>query len=270
MVELPGQMQVTLVAFYGDKPPELAQLITYLQDTLASSLGAAFRPYQLEQVHGTLVGLEGNRTGSTIQNVNSGLPVDASRLLSFLRSDFPSITVRVGGYPRHQEFPFTSRGMHPYLRSFSVQDEIALAMGWPVDSGAVNSLDHLRWRFASELNVRHKWHKQEGDCDNDFFFVIGRVDRRLLNTTRLQGVAEHVRVSLAGLDGVLATIGPATLRLVAYLDPQLPTETSLWLAVDDPTLTAARLLALYPSILGVSSAIRPTGKSSNPARTEPR
>jgi hypothetical protein len=254
MLELPGQMQVTLVAFYGEKPAELTQLIISLQNMLASALRSAFRPYQLEQVHETPVGLEGHRVDTTIQNLNSGLRVDPSGLLSFVRSDH-SIRVRVGGYQHHKEYPFKSRGMHPYVRSFSVQRDIAVAMGWPVDdSGFPNSIDHLRWRFNSQLNVRHKWHKQAGDCDNDFFFVLGRVDRRQIDAFRLQRVVEKARLSLAGLDGVLATIGADTLQFVAYLDPQLPIETSCSFAVNDPALTAERLLVLYPSIASSEKA----------------
>ena len=265
MLELPGQMQVTLVGFYGeDKPAELAQLIIYLQDMLVSALGSGFRSYELRQVHGTLVGLEGYRVGTAIQNLNSGLQVDARSLLSFIRSeDFPSIQVRVGGYQHHKEFPFKSRGMHPYLRSFSVQGDIAVAMGWPViNSGFPNSIDDLRRLFDSEVNVRHKYHKQQNDCDNDFFFVLGRIDRRRTDTFQLQGVVEQARLSLAGLEGVLATVSADTLRLVAYLDPQLPTETSAWFAVNDPALTAERFLALYPSVPASSARPRrPRGRA---------
>jgi hypothetical protein len=68
-----------------------------------------------------------------------------------------------------------------------------------------------------------------------------------MDAIRLQGVMEQARLSMAGLDGVIATISANTLRLVAYLDPQLPMETSSWFAVKDPALTAERWLALYPS-----------------------
>ena len=246
MLELPGQMQVTLVAHYGHKPAELAQLIADLQDMLASPLRSAFQPYQVGQVHGTLIGLEGYRVGGKVRNDESQLLVDLEKLLSFVRSEIPSIKVRVGGYRHNQEFPFSSRGMHPYIRSFSVQQEIAVAIGWPVDYS--NSIDDLRWRFAEVLNVRHKWHKQVGDCDNDFFFALGRVDHQRTDTTQLQGVAEQVRSSLAERDGVLLTIGVDTLRFVAYRDTRLPLETSCWFAVTgEKSLTAERLLALYPN-----------------------
>ena len=98
MLELPGQMQVTLVAHYGHKPAELAQLIADLQDMLASPLRSAFQPYQVGQVHGTLIGLEGYRVGGKVRNDELQLLVDLEKLLSFVRSEIPSIKVRVGGF----------------------------------------------------------------------------------------------------------------------------------------------------------------------------
>jgi hypothetical protein len=254
MVEMPGKMQVTLVGYYGEKPSELAQLIRYLQDILSETLKSAFRPYHLEQVHGTVVGLEGHRFGATIRNSNSAdlgihSDVDLLRLLTFLRGDdFPTIQVRIGGYRPHEKYSFDSRGMHPYLRSFSIQGEIAVAMGWPIfNSDFSNSLDELRWYFSSEFGIRHKWHKKDNDRDNDFFFVLGRLDRRQVEGVRLQGVAERIRLTLAGFDAIRATLSADTMQIVGYLDPQLPVETSCSWAVKDQTLTAARLLALYPS-----------------------
>jgi hypothetical protein len=239
-------MQVTLAAYYGDKPAELAQLIADLQAMLASALRSAFQPYQVGQVHGTLIGLEGYRVGEKVKNNQSQLLVDPQKLLSFARSEIPAIKVRVGGYGHNQEFPFSSRRTHPYIRSFSVQQEIAVAIGWPVDYS--NSIDELRWRFAEVLNVRHKWHKQVGDCDNDFFFALGRIDHQRTDAMQLQGAVEQVRSSLAELDGVLLTISVDTLHFVAYQDTRLPPETSCSFAVTgEKSLTAKRLLALYPN-----------------------
>lgn len=171
MLEIPGKMQVTLVAFYGEKPKELLHLIQYLQNLLAERLLSAFHPYQLEQVHGTIIGLEGHRGDTSIHNLNSDAAVAPSLLLSFLRSpDFRPTTVRIGGYRHYHEYPFQSRGMHPYLRSFSIQGAIAVAMGWPAsESQFPTSLDELRRQFESRLAVRHKWHRKPGDVDNCVF-----------------------------------------------------------------------------------------------------
>ena len=46
-----------LVAIYGDKPVELARLITDCQSHISNKIGAAFHPYDLQQVHGTITGI---------------------------------------------------------------------------------------------------------------------------------------------------------------------------------------------------------------------
>jgi hypothetical protein len=253
MLELPGKMQATLVSHYGEKSSELLHLIRESQHILVRCLGSSFRPYQRQQVHGTIIGLEGHRTKTKIRNLNSAeagivSEVEPSALLSFLRgSEFPSIRVRIGGYRSHEHYPFKSRGIHPYLRSFSIQGEIAVAMGWPVaESNFPNSLDGLRWQFDSRLGVRHKWYRKPDDKDNDFFFTLGRLDRRFLNATRIQHASEQVRLFLARLDGIIVPIGVDTLKVVGYLEPQLPLETSCWFDVKDSSLTPERLLGLYP------------------------
>src|SRR5262245_5701726 len=53
------QMQVTLVAHYGGKPVALSALVQHLQGKLHELLGPAFLAYELEQVHGTVIGFEG-------------------------------------------------------------------------------------------------------------------------------------------------------------------------------------------------------------------
>jgi hypothetical protein len=66
----PGKMNVTLAAYYGDKPPLIAKLIRDAISELSSLLGNGFAPYALQQVHGTIFGLEGRRTDQHIINTN--------------------------------------------------------------------------------------------------------------------------------------------------------------------------------------------------------
>ncbi len=55
---------VSLLAFYGDKPTQLSKLVYKLQTYLANLeiLQGKFIPDQLEQVHGTIIGCEGLKT----------------------------------------------------------------------------------------------------------------------------------------------------------------------------------------------------------------
>lgn len=244
-------MQVTLVSHYGPKSGKVLELVRVCQRTLSEALGAAFDPYELEQVHGTIIGLEGTRAGGNIKNRNSeklalaDCDVDPDTLLQFLRTNLALLNIRVGGFRPEVNWGFTSQGRHPYSRSFSIQQEIAVAMGWPVEAGTFPlTLDTLRRSFNS-LNVVHKWHKQPADVDNDFFFVLGRVERSSISETQVRAVEEEIRVLLASLKDTIFPVDRDTLSIVGYVDAQLPTATSLAFAINDPELDATRLLDLY-------------------------
>src|SRR5688572_11696268 len=122
-------MQLTLVSHYREKSPEFARLIGDLQQSLTQALGGGFVPYSIEQVHATLVGLEGIRIGGRIRNENfrqlrgEERCIDFEGLLNWLHSAaFPTFSVQVGGFKSREEYGFTSQGQHPFLRSFSIQN----------------------------------------------------------------------------------------------------------------------------------------------------
>lgn len=253
MPHVPGGLQLSLVSHYGAKPPELAALVRRCQAPLAANLGAGFAPYALDQVHATLIGLEGRREAGRIVNRNAaelGAPsfMEPADLLCFLREDFAPIEVQIGGFRPGRDYGFESRGGHPSERCFSIQGGIAVAMGWPVRDGAYpNSIDELRWTLCRRFGVRHKWHRDEGARDNDLYFVLGRVVDGGPDRSALDRATREVREYLSGRDGLRLRIGRDTLRVVAYDDPSLPPETSRAWALDDPELTPERLRALYPA-----------------------
>ena len=252
-MEIPGKMQLTLVSYYGEKTKPALDLIRLCQDKLSAMLLSAFRPYELEQVHGTIIGLEGCRVGSLIRNDNfssnrgEDRQMSPAELLRYLRSnEFPSFSIRVGGFRHYKDWGFVSRSQHPYLRSFSIHGSIAVAMGWPIEGDSfTDTLDKLRHKF-NEINVLHKWHKKEGDKDNDFFFVLGHVDLRSISAVQLQGVQEEMRLFLAGLNDVIIPINKEVLSIVGYLDAHLPIETSCSFKTNDSQLNPERILHLYP------------------------
>ena len=57
------------MAFHGDDPPELARLLSGCQALLSEALAGGFRPYSIDQIHGTIVGLE-REAGSGLVNIN--------------------------------------------------------------------------------------------------------------------------------------------------------------------------------------------------------
>jgi hypothetical protein len=201
MLEIPERMQVTLVSFYSEKSGKVMEFIRLCQDNISKLLLSAFHPYEMEQVHATIIGLEGCRLGDKIKNENfqsfckEERFVSAIELLDFLRSDdLPSFDIRIGGYRHHEDYGFLSRGKHPYLRSFSIQGPIAVAMGWPYDNEKYSdALEKLRRHF-NKLNILHRWHRTPSEEDNDFYFVLGRVDRRFVSDIQIQQVEEEMRL----------------------------------------------------------------------------
>jgi hypothetical protein len=206
----------------------------------------------MEQVHGTVIGLEGCRLGQNFRNQNSGLVMNLDDLVDFLRAPaFPTIRVQVGGYESSGEYPFRSRNAHPYLRSFSIQEDVAVAMGWPVQAGHFpNSLDQLRRAFQG-FGVQHKWHRTDTEVDNDFFFVLGTLDRRTTDPATVEWSTDDVRAELASYGGTEVEISRDTIRFVGYADPQLPWQTSRWYELDEPDLVA-KVKELYPDCQSVA------------------
>lgn len=186
-----GSGQLTLVALFGEKQqtyPELWRLICDLQTAVANTLGPGmFTGYDERRVHATLIGLEGFRKGDDVWSAGGSdkngphRPMDIPGLVDYLLNDEDSlpIYIKVGGYKESTSYPFTSRGRHPYLRSFSIQGDTAVIMGWPVQNDLFTSaLDNLRRSF-NQFNVFHKYHTTEAAYDNDFFLVLGNVKKGL-------------------------------------------------------------------------------------------
>ena len=176
-----GSRFVSAVAFFGPKTGRLRELLTEVQALIAEHLGADFRPYTLEQVHATLIALNGVRAGGAIVNEylleHAGVrrEMDLPRVMDILARWFATpLDVRVGGFRPGQPAPFTSRGRHLSERAFSVQDRAFVLMGWPAGSlaGAGRPLDELR-REMNAAGVLHRYHARPSDVDDDLYLVVG-------------------------------------------------------------------------------------------------
>jgi hypothetical protein len=175
---------ISAVAFYGPKTGRLRELLTGVQALIAEHLGGDFRPYALDQVHATLIALNGVRAGGTIVNeyllehAGERREMDLPRVMDILARRFATpLRVRIGGFRPGQAIPFTSRGQHVAERSFSVQGEAFVLVGWPAESlaGAGRPLDDLR-REMNAAGVLHRYHARPGDVDNDLHLVVGHQD----------------------------------------------------------------------------------------------
>jgi len=176
-----GSRFVSAVAFYGPKADRLSELLAGVQALIAEHVGDDFRPYSPEQVHATLIALNGVREGGTIVNeyllAHAGVrrEMDLPRVMDILARRFATpLRVRVGGFRPGQPAPFTSRGRQLSERVFSVQDQAFVLMGWPAESlaGAGRPLDELR-REMNAAGALHRYHARPADVDDDLYLVVG-------------------------------------------------------------------------------------------------
>jgi hypothetical protein len=223
-------VQVTLVGYYGPKPPPLEHWIRSLQAQLAQHLGNAFLPYTLEQVHTTLIGLEGFQgdNGSILsthyQTLRGELrPIHLEQCFDFLRtSPLLPFEVQLGGFNAYHDYGFCSQGQHPYHRSFSLQGAIAVVMGWPIQHRHYPAtLDALRKAF-NPYNLLHKYHPTPDSIDNDCFWVLGQVNSSQVSQPQRQAVQDAMRVFLAQQTPLILPMGREHLSVVLYEQPQLP------------------------------------------------
>lgn len=255
-MELPPKMQFTIVSHYGKKEGQLLDLIRKLQDLIASNLFSAFQAYEINQVHGTLVGLEGcfdwrvHQTAIRNYNYykicNETRYVDFAALLAFLQADsIAPISIRIGGYKPATRYGFQGRDENAFERSFSAYGQIAVAMGWPLyakDRGY--PLNQLRTSF-NKFNVLHKEHKPDtNNHDDAFYFVLGRIDRAFVTKTQIKDLQESLRQIMSQMQPIDFQISKDTMNIVGYLDSQVPLRTSRVFKFDD--LSPERLACLYP------------------------
>jgi hypothetical protein len=221
---------VTAVAFYGPKSGALKELAGTVQAILRGHLGGGFRPYTLDQVHGTVIRLDGftdPRTGSVVSlhyqdGAGARPPMDHTRAQEILAAHLtPPLRIRVGGFRAGQEAAFSSRGQHPYDRSFALSRDAFVLMGWPEETirhgTAVLPLDDLR-RDMSQANIPHWYHDGPGDVDNDLHLVVGH-----LTTAPPDGATaavQAVRTYLAE-HPVQLEVGVGQLAIVASQSPTL-------------------------------------------------
>lgn len=247
-------IQLTLIALYGNKDTYLAAAITQWQQLAALALGSAFMPYELHQIHATIIGLE--RHHAPAYNANFAkyrareITMDFTGVLAYLREcgHFP-FTVQLGGFA-NRNYPFTSREKMPYERSFSVQGDKVVGMGWPVRHGPVAvppltpaaaipepqnfppTLEIVRQAMQA-FGVLHSYHREVTDVDNDFFFRIGIIDQQATTPAATRALEVQARQLLSAQRPLAIEIRLEDIYLAAYEDKKLPLATTrIWSLAD--------------------------------------
>ena len=246
---------VSLVAFYGAKPTPLQNLIERLQDYLSDrkSIARDFIPYQLPQVHATIIGCEGTKTDLGLVNrwfeVRRGETryMDLAGMVNYLQQEvsFP-LTIRFGGYDRATKYNFLSRDRHLYYRSFQLQatpaETIPVSIGWSwSNDGVTLAIDNLRRSFQ-QFNLLHKYHNDVDAIDNDFYLRLGTIARPLDELER-QKIATIIRDFLAKRSPLLLTLDRENLAFAKYRDLSLTPETTTTKFLDEVDLDW--LMTLY-------------------------
>lgn len=184
---------LTLVAYYGQKPLALARLIQKLQQQLTDQLGKNFIPYELEQVHATIIGCEGIRDDRGIINHwfatlrGETKYIDFVGLINYLQQT-PHLPLEIvfSGYQPERDYGFLSRQQHPCDRSLTIQtiksqastkdNAIPVMLGWSMKNNLITSaIDRLR-RDCQQVNLLHKYHARDSDVDNDLYLRLGTIE----------------------------------------------------------------------------------------------
>jgi hypothetical protein len=259
---IPETPNVSLVAFYHHKPQELTELIQKIQIYLSDIFHQQFTPYELEQVHSTVIGCEGLKAEAGIinrwyfQHQSQTKYMNFDNFLDYLNHNkyLPTI-IRFGGYDRSKNYNFFSRSQHPYLRSFQLQPAadntwIPVLIGWSFqDNFITNKIDNLR-RDAQQFNLLHKYHGTPEVIDNDFYLRLGtiqgesttektdEISAKVRHCARPCGsrcadsfagafaIATHIRSLLEKQSPVNITLDRENLAFARYQDLSLPPATT--------------------------------------------
>ena len=226
--------QATLVALWGEKPAPLAGLIRECQSLAGEVLEV---PYELEQVHATIVGLahdpgDPRLNRNFLEHRGRREAMDLAGFLVHLRAAARlPWRVQIGGFAEG-ETPFSSRGQRPFERTFSIQGDKVVLIGWPIASPSrAGTLDELR-RAAQRFGILHAYHRTETDADDDFYLRVGLARPDLDAGVRAR-VEQRLRRHLAARP-VVIEVTLADLWLAAYEDEALPVRSTLAWSLADP------------------------------------
>lgn len=257
---------VTLVSLYGDKSKEFAAVITQCQQLVTKAAGSAFTPYDIRQIHATIIGLERHRAPAYNANFSKHRGRDAAMdfdgFLSYLRGcGHIPFEVHLGGFA-HREYPFTSRKTLPYERSFSVQNDKIVVMGWPLRGEPLSSppmthtaalhesrmypptLDLIR-HAAQRYGILHGYHRAATDVDNDLFFRIGTVDPKAMTPFTTSTLEIQARQVLSAQRPVVIEIRLEDICIAAYEDDRLPESSTRTWSLADPKVTGDFVAGLF-------------------------
>ena len=148
---MPAEL-ITAVALYGTKTGHFKILLETVQAILSERLRDRFRPYALDQIHGTVIRLDGVADAQAGFVVNlrylevTGVPraMDHARALEILAAHLtPPLSIRIGGYGR-----FAALYLHG-----GTCERLAILIGYPARYGEGRSIGSRRSSKLSRSSV---------------------------------------------------------------------------------------------------------------------
>ncbi len=248
---VPNFPNVSLVAFYGNKPSAFTALIQTLQQHLYNLLPGIFESLNLESIHATLIGCEGLKTELGIlskwylERRGESRTVDLSGFLNWMQHpEKLPLNIQFGGYCSSVDYGFLSRGFHPCKRSLIIQNKLVVLTGWPVNSGKISlNLDQIR-REAQNFNLLHKYHHIPDAVDNDCYLRIGNLKQEI-SSEQVITVEKKMQEILIQHPPIYSSIFPKNLTFIRYEDFNLPPQTTEALPLTEATVS--QLEKLYPA-----------------------
>lgn len=235
--------EYTIVAFYGPKSDAFCRFIGSVEDRIKESpIGKFFDPYDFDQIHATIVGLEMIAFGGINYNLNTWEDLKEKRQIKlegcigeFIRYS-KDLSVRFGGFNASFDARLSwNQSLH--LRSFGINTKThkVVLNGWPVVStGNKYQLTDAIWMLRSVLfkshNMRHKYHALE---DNDMFMVLGDLKdiggenpSRVWFDDQVARLNFEIQQMLAESQPHYEVLSLDEIKLVAYEHDSLATRTS--------------------------------------------
>ena len=249
--------QVTLVSLYGQKQRSFAELVQGCSDLIfRSPLGGLFKPYQIVQIHGTILGMEKLPGAKEAYNARiweetgDKVIMNFAQLLPILERYLP-LTVHFGGFSKSFN-KFESFGHSPYERSFQIQWETKrfTLIGWAhkdCDFTTHRLLQELRNEIESKCHIRHKYRR-----DNDLFMVLGEIaipdsmtDNEL---AQLKDISSSVEVKIRDYladNRIALAIDLDALSLVQYEDVTLSLSSTVSYSLKTSDIDTNFIESLY-------------------------
>ncbi len=266
----PDTPNVSLVAFYRNKPSPLKLFLNQLQEQLANIpvLHNKFFPYCLEQLHCTVIGCEGLATElgivskwfylnrkvikyikiSDFINYLTQCCIRQNKMLRIpTKNNLFPLNIRFGGYQLSQDYNFRSRNLHPYLRSFQLQvlnkdTIIPVLIGWSIKNNRI-TLDIENFRYqAQKFNLLHKYHAHSKSIDNDFYLRLGTIKGQF-EPDLLASIEAKIRNNLQSILSTTIVLQPENIAFVWYQDLSLPLETTKVIPLTE--ITEQKFIELY-------------------------